>query len=383
MVSVLIPVHNMDNRDFFLKRCLDSVAIQTYKDYEIVQVEEGLVAENINAGIDRCKGDIIKLLCMDDYLAHPDSLQKLVDVFNGGWIATGCNHISTERANAPDGKPVEPSTLFFNHYAQWGDSLLYGRNTIGGLSVIAFPNTNPPKMDTRLKWLIDVDFFHALEEQYGPPTIINDINVTIGIHRGQTTYTMTMDEKDQEHIYMIGKRNLSPIKERYEFCRSSPSDINEHIETLMHLSRDCKHITELGVRKMVSSWAVMEGLRVEGGKLVSIDIVSPEQYGVPLQDIIGGTLTEGVEFEFILGSSLEVEIEETDMLFIDTLHFCDQLSQELKLHAGKTRKYIAMHDTVSNPELMVTINEFLESHPEWKLQTHRTNNNGLTVLRHA
>jgi hypothetical protein len=42
---------------------------------------------------------------------------------------------------------------------------------------------------------------------------------------------------------------------------------------------------------------------------------------------------------------LEVEIEETELLFIDTYHYYAQLKKELKLHAGKISRYIAFHDT--------------------------------------
>jgi hypothetical protein len=42
-----------------------------------------------------------------------------------------------------------------------------------------------------------------------------------------------------------------------------------------------------------------------------------------------------------------VEIEPTDMLFIDTFHVYEQLRRELALHAGKARRFIVLHDTTT------------------------------------
>jgi hypothetical protein len=42
-----------------------------------------------------------------------------------------------------------------------------------------------------------------------------------------------------------------------------------------------------------------------------------------------------------------VEIERTDMLFIDTWHKYGQLSEELRMHSPNVDKYIVLHDTTS------------------------------------
>jgi hypothetical protein len=99
-----------------------------------------------------------------------------------------------------------------------------------------------------------------------------------------------------------------------------------------------------------------------------------------------------------------MEIEETDLLFIDTWHVYQQLKKEFELHADKSRKYIILHDTTTFGEngegiastninivtgqieaiphkgLWPAVEEFLESNTKWKLKERYTNNNGLTVL---
>jgi hypothetical protein len=85
---------------------------------------------------------------------------------------------------------------------------------------------------------------------------------------------------------------------------------------------------------------------------------------------------------------LAVDIEETDLLFIDTLHVYEQLQEELRLHAGKVRRYIVLHDTMTFGErgevqgrlgLRPAVEEFL-AQGTFYVKDRYENNNGLTVL---
>ena len=42
---------------------------------------------------------------------------------------------------------------------------------------------------------------------------------------------------------------MEKIREYYEYSKTTPSDINEHLPTLLKYSEECKHITEMGVKK--------------------------------------------------------------------------------------------------------------------------------------
>ena len=96
-----------------------------------------------------------------------------------------------------------------------------------------------------------------------------------------------------------------------------------------------------------------------------------------------------MDFKFVLGNSLEIDIDETDLLFIDSCHTYVHATAELKRHAGQVRKFLAFHDTTvfafsdeggGTPGLWQVIEEFLAAHPEWKLKERLTNFNGVTVL---
>ena len=167
-------------------------------------------------------------------------------------------------------------------------------------------------------------------------------------------------------------------------------DIHEHLPTLRDLASECNHVTEMGVRGIVSTWAFVEGLK-KGGKLISIDIQFPAIYGGDLQPVVNACKEKEIDFSFRLGDTRNIEIEETDLLFIDTLHRYVQLKIELQLHADKAKKYICFHDTTSCADFGVgpggldgglwkAIEEFLVEHKEWKLKFRHTNNNGLTAI---
>ena len=89
----------------------------------------------------------------------------------------------------------------------------------------------------------------------------------------------------------------------------------------------------------------------------------------------------GVEFNFIIGSDLEIEIEPCELLFIDTVHTEEQTFNELTLHSHKVSKYIAFHD-VTAPRFgtLDGINRWWKDHPEWKLKYQDFDDCGFMVL---
>ena len=177
------------------------------------------------------------------------------------------------------------------------------------------------------------------------------------------------------------------------------SDINEHLDTLHTYSSKCNHVTEMGVRGVLSTYALLYGNPSKG--LVSYDIVHPEHYGGTLKLVEELAKEYNIPYEFKIGDSLTLDIDPTDLLFIDTWHTYDQLISELNLHSGMVSKYIILHDTTTyahNGEPLTSENtfvgevdlskglwdaveEFLSNTDEWEVEKRYTNNNGLTILR--
>jgi hypothetical protein len=178
---------------------------------------------------------------------------------------------------------------------------------------------------------------------------------------------------------------LSIFEEEYLKACNQESDINEHLPVLRSLAKEVSHVTEMGVREGVSTRAFL----CENVVLRCYDLYLSGEVN-RLFDI---AKEQRKNVNYIQTDVLNVEIEETDLLFIDTWHCYDQLVQELKIHSPKVKKYIAFHDTqtygtrsetfqgkTGSNGLLPAIIEFVIENPEWKFKIHRTNNNGLTVI---
>ena len=138
----------------------------------------------------------------------------------------------------------------------------------------------------------------------------------------------------------------------------------------------------MGVRTGVSTRAFL----ASDVKLLSFDLVLDQT----VKQLFGIAQKQGKHVQYIQGNVLDIEIEEADMLFIDTFHTYDQLSRELRQHGNKAKKYLVFHDTYTfglqgesnndNRGLLTAIIEFMVINPHWAFKLIKTNNNGLLVL---
>lgn len=192
-ISCLIPIHDMENGAYFLWRNINSILSQSFKDYEIVISKEvGNAAHNMNEGMKRCRGEIIKILLLDDYFAHDDALQIIVDSFGlkYQWLATGCTHQEI------GGPRINP------HLAKWNQDTHRGNNGIGAPSVLAFRKEGMLLFDESLVWLVDCDLYTRYYQQYGLPRIVDDINVVNGLGSHQMTHKIADEVKEREGLIM-------------------------------------------------------------------------------------------------------------------------------------------------------------------------------------
>jgi hypothetical protein len=135
--------------------------------------------------------------------------------------------------------------------------------------------------------------------------------------------------------------------------------------------------------------------------MISYDIVKHPK----IDEVIDLANEYNIDYTFIESDVLNIEIEKTDLLFIDTLHTYNQLIKELNIHSKHAKKYIILHDTttfgdvdekvydhasplvINEPTnkqgLWNAVNDFLktEEGKNWKLLKRFTNNNGLTILK--
>lgn len=207
-ISIALPIHGMDRAEFFLQKCLDSILDQTFEDYEVVIMDNsdddklehvartyGMpiryslnprkgMAQNTNEAIRASRGELIKILYMDDLLAHKDALKDIVERFRGHWLISPANN---------------------NPKPRYTEDIHLGNNRLGSPSTLTILNEEPLLFDEEMTWLLDCDYYKRMHDRFGVPVILDKVGVKMGIHDGQLSHLLTQEEKDLEQRYMINK----------------------------------------------------------------------------------------------------------------------------------------------------------------------------------
>ena len=178
--------------------------------------------------------------------------------------------------------------------------------------------------------------------------------------------------------------NRDAIEKQYQKYCSHGDGIEKHLPYLRTIAKD-KVVCELGVHIGRSSTAFL----LAADKLTSVD---KEMTNASRQ------LKEwaGDEWHFMIDDTRFVNLPLCDLLFIDTTHNFEHLTQELKKHEKVATKYMVFHDTITfgtrghknweSPEhqfvmgIRPAIDNFQIAHPEWRIKDHRTFGHGLLTL---
>jgi len=432
--SIAIPTYEMSGKGAeYLEYNLNKIHHQSFRDFEIVisdhskddsikdlcdkwtslldikyfrnKIDIGSSSSNINNAISKSKGRYIKIIFQDDFLYDYDSLKNTNDTIsknpNSNWFVSKCQHsndgIVFYRENTPS----------------WNDGMLFGNNTISSPSVLTIKNDDSKILfDKEYTWLMDCDYYQRCYNKFGLPTIIPFVTIVNRTWENQLTNKISTERKEYEHFHILKKHNFMINTELvyYNLCSLNYPisdlysrgivDINEHLPTLRKLSEQCDHVTEMGTRKAISTLSLLIG---KPKKVVSIDLNYHffKPYEEETKFFAECCKTN---FQFIEADVLKIDIEKTDMLFIDTLHTYNQLSKELRKHEKNVKKWIVLHDTVTFGErdedfyqngivsdevkndpiskrgLYNALVDFLEENKNWRIKEHYTNNNGLTII---
>lgn len=182
------------------------------------------------------------------------------------------------------------------------------------------------------------------------------------------------------------------LQQQYQQACATISDINEHLPVLHDLANRCTHVTEMGVRTGVSSRALLSS---NASKFRMYDLTADSE----VSNLVDKCVAAGMDVQYTIADVLKIDIEPTDLLFIDTWHVYKQLRAELLRHAGKSKRYLVLHDThtfgvadhqhvyplnnqtvQSGPGLLPAVIEFMIYDPNWRFVYHTHRNNGFTVL---
>ncbi len=184
-LSVVIPIHDMKGGAEFLWRSVNALTEQTFKDFEIIIVKDGKMAENTNSGIKRAHGELIKILYLDDMLSHKDALKEIVEAMDANpdrhWLITGVDN---------------------NPYPYYTDDIETGNNKLGSPSALTIRNKKPLLFDENMSWLLDVVLYKRMYKKYGDPIILDGVHVILGIGDHQMTHILTDEDKLKEANYL-------------------------------------------------------------------------------------------------------------------------------------------------------------------------------------
>lgn len=201
LVSICIPTYK---QTFFLKKCLDSVFIQTYTNYEVILTDDtpddtvkDFVNKNYsnkkinyfknerslgspanwNYAVSKAKGQFVKILHHDDHFTFNDSLEKFVKALDKNKDADFVFSLSSIH-NADTGKKWENNvTDEMLEKVKLDPTYLISGNFIGSPSATMY-RKSAIVFDEKLKWLVDLDFYISILLKNKKVVFINEALIT-------------------------------------------------------------------------------------------------------------------------------------------------------------------------------------------------------------
>ena len=237
-ISICIPAYK---RIDFLKRLLDSVAEQLYKNYEVVitddsnnnDVEDFVKQyadkisqlkyfknssslgspENWNECIRKANGKWIKLMHDDDWLEDKNSLQQFADAAEkneSDFIFSGFynNFLKENR---------KEKNLILNrdkNFLKKNSCYLLKQNFIGHPSTTLIKNNLENWYENKIKWVVDIEFYIRVLDEKKSFYFINKPLINIGIGDEQITREVFRKPEIEipENIYLINKLTTSRLR---------------------------------------------------------------------------------------------------------------------------------------------------------------------------
>lgn len=237
LISVCIPAYKHTD---FLKRLLDSLTIQTFRDFEVVITDDSPddsvknlcvqfqqllpmryfrnpvalgTPENWNEGIRQATGKWIKLIHDDDWLANEYSLQRFADAINDNPAARFffCSY----RNNWFQSGRLEDMHINNFRYKQLlkQPAVLFSSNVVGPPSVVLHPNDKQFFYDNKVKWVVDIDFYIRYFKTAQPvhiPEVL--MNVGMGEHQVTQDCFRKREVEVPENFYLLSKVGIEALK---------------------------------------------------------------------------------------------------------------------------------------------------------------------------
>jgi glycosyltransferase involved in cell wall biosynthesis len=229
-VSICVPTYN---QTFFLKKTLDSIFNQDFKDYEVVISDDSTVNDveklvqaypqekikyfrnknplgspkNWNNCIKKASGKYIKILHHDDWFSEGCSLSKFINAIESKPNIDFVFCISLIQNNKSQHVSTTPSNI-----KKITKDLLLTKNVIGAPSATIFKK-NIYTFDEKLKWLVDVDFYMQIIKTNNFIFIQEPLIYTTNEAEHQITNECRKKEIELgEWFYIFNKHKMSKFK---------------------------------------------------------------------------------------------------------------------------------------------------------------------------
>lgn len=421
-IVVVTPVYNSEN---YIAKCIESVACQDYENYMHIIIDDRSTDNTLQVAIDKvnslppeiydnylvlssnenfgalknqisairdCNEDtIVVLLDGDDWLYYRNDIFSYINnlYLNGAEFTYGsswslADNIPLVAQEYPE--HVKKERSYRKYEFDWGLPYTHLRTFRAELLKDV---DDSEFMDDNGEWFRaggDNALFYAAIENASPSGIVNvlDILYVYNDLNPLNDFRVNGDEQNATAKKIRNRKDNKMtvnFKQEYVNACKTASDINEHLPYLKSLASECESVTEFGVREGNSTRAFLAS---SIKKLTCYDLYQ------------SGTVSRlfsepsDRDLKYLLGDTREIDIEETDLLFIDTLHTFEQLSIELAKHSNKVRKYIVLHDVYTygcigesegdHKGLLYAVSDFLKNNSEWSIKKFTTENNGLMVL---
>lgn len=237
LISICIPAYK---RIEFLKRLLDSVCIQTFKDFEVIITDDSPgydvkqlcvgyqnkfplfyfrnnqplgTPENWNEAIRNAKGQWIKLMHDDDWFNNENSLQVFADAIKNNaeasFVFSAYRNIFLDKDKQND---VFAGSFRYRLLRE-NPATLLSRNIIGPPSVVLHRNDGIFFYDKNLKWLVDIDFYIRYL-QFDKPVYLHRVLINVGMSSQQVTKEVFGVRKVEipENFHLLDKIGVAQLK---------------------------------------------------------------------------------------------------------------------------------------------------------------------------
>lgn len=235
LISICIPAYE---RPVYLKRLLDSVAKQTFKDFEVIitddsssdAVEELLFESNYKfelsyqrnhralgtpqnwmEGIKLASGQWIKIMHDDDWFTDRYSLENFAaHIDEGADVLFSGYHSFDEESSQSLNKTITQNSF---QLIRKDPYRLFANNLIGPPSVVLFRKSMQELYDPQLKWLVDLEAYVRMIRRYTSRYIALPL-VTMSYNETQVTKSCFRNPSIEipEALYFYKKHGLASIR---------------------------------------------------------------------------------------------------------------------------------------------------------------------------